>query len=368
MEPTKKIGILTFHTADNYGAVLQAYALETYIKLNVSNEVEIINFCTKQHAKAFKIFKPKSKNLLKNIILQLITCCRYTSLKEKKNKFALFREKYLNLSKKKYHTENELLNHIKHYDIYISGSDQVFNPFIEFWKVYYLGFSKEKGEKKIAYAPSFGISSFNENITNKIFSYINDFDYVSCRESQGAQYLSKLLKKPIPVVLDPVFLINKQQWQNIIAEPYEQNNYIFVYDLCGGEKLLALAQSIKQETGYKIICATNNIKTIYSNCLSKYNVGPRELLGYINNAKYVVTDSFHGTALSLILKTKVISYIALKHTSSRITSIMNQLNISDQIIDDINNFDLKAIRFGDYSVQLNKLIVTSQNYLQKALK
>ena len=362
----KRIGILTFHTPDNYGAVYQAYALQNYLEECENAKVEIIDFCTDAHLKSNRIFKTRSQNFYKNIVLQLFTCARYCALRQKKNRFREFRQSLLHLSKQRYKTEKDLLHNILPYNFYISGSDQVFNPNIEYWKAYYLNFPK-KGSKKIAYAPSFGISAFTDDITDKILPSLEDFDYLSCREKQGAEYLSKILHKDVPTVLDPVFLIGTTQWKEIMHKPCRVKDYIFVYDLCGGKKLLTLARKLRQETGYNIICATGNIKNFYTDCLSSYNIGPKELLGHICQAKYVVTDSFHGTALSLIMNTKVISYIALPHVASRIISIMELLGISDQVITDINKFDLKSIEFKDYTSELEKLIKSSKDYLHAAL-
>ena len=362
----KKIGILTFHTPDNYGAVCQAYALQTYLEEYENAKVEIIDFCTDAHLKSNRIFKTRSQNLLKNIVLHLFTCARFCALQQKKNRVSKFRQSLLHLSKHRYNTEEDLLHNILPYDFYISGSDQVFNPNIKYWKVYYLKFPK-KGSKKIAYAPSFGISTFTDDITGRILPLLEDFDYLSCREKQGAEYLSKILHKDVPTVLDPVFLIGASRWKEIIHKPSRVKDYIFVYDLCGGKKLLTLARKLRQETGYDIVCATGNIKNFYTDCLSLYNIGPKELLGYICQAKYVVTDSFHGTALSLIMNTKVISYIALPHVASRIISIMELLGISDQVITDIEQFDLESINFRNYTSELEKHIKFSKAYLHTAL-
>ena len=366
MEKLTTIGILTFHNANNYGAVLQAYALQTYLGKDDFTKVEIIDFCTKAHIKSARIFKRKSENGLKNIILQALTCLRYIPLHKKKMKFESFRQDFLHLSKHKYTSERDFLTNISPYDVYISGSDQVFNPNIEFSQVYYLNFHPSYG-KKIAYAPSFGISTFNDEIKNKILPFLQDFQSLSCRENVGAQYMSKILKKNIPTVLDPVFLIKKEEWESIMKIPEENYKYIFVYDLCGGKELIKISKRLKEITGLKIICATAHTKEFYSGCKSKYSIGPLELLGYINRAEYVVTDSFHGTSLSIILNTKVLSYIALPHVSNRITSIMEQLHIKDQIITNVNNFNFSSIKFTNYQTELQSLISSSKNYLKKAL-
>ena len=366
MEANKKIGLLTVHTPDNYGAVYQAYALQTYIQKTLGKEIEIIDFCTPKHLKAYNIFKKRSNNPVKDMVHRLITATKYIQLKRKKRLFNEFRNKYLKISNKRYHSEAEFLNHAEMYDTYIVGSDQVFNPYNEYYKAYYLAFEK-KGKKKIAYAPSFGISDFNDKITTQILPLVKDFDHLSCREKQGAEYLSKIMNKEIPAVVDPVFLLNKEEWQKVVVTPREKEKYIFVYDLCGGERLISIAKSIAKEKNLKVICATGKIRNKYKGVDARFDIGPSEMLGYINNAEYVVTDSFHGTSLSLVLQKKVITFIALPHAASRIISIMNTLGTSNQIVTDAKTFNIANISFNDYELQLNKFIESSKQYLKATL-
>lgn len=366
MEKDKEIGLLTFHTPDNYGAVYQAFALQSYVSDVLKKDIEIIDFCTETHISDYRIFTATSKNPIKYIVLQFLTLLKYRQLKTKKKKFKDFRNKYLKLSSKRYWTEDEFLEHETKYQTYLVGSDQVFNPNNKYFKAYYLGFPK-KNSKKIAYAPSFGIAEFNDDIALKIKSYIDDFDILSCREQQGADFLSQLVGKEVKTVLDPVFLLPKEVWKRIAMPPKEREKFIFVYDLAGGEKLVEIANKIAINGKYRVICATSNIRKIYKNCEMLYDIGPCELLGYINDAEYVVTDSFHGTSMSLIFEKKLITYIAIPSKSSRITSIMTKLNIRNQVVTDIINFDIKGIDFVGYGDKLSSLITESKDFLSKSL-
>lgn len=366
METNKKIGLLTFHTPDNYGAVYQAYALQTYIQKTLGKDIEIIDFCTKEHINAYSIFKKKSNNPIKNIILQLITLKYYLKFKKKKNKFKVFRDKFLAISNRRYYSEQEFLQHTERYNTYLVGSDQVFNPYNKYLKTYYLAFPKN-GCKKIAYAPSFGISNFNEEITKTILDYVKDFDMLSCREKQGAEYLTKILGREIKSVVDPVFLIDRGIWEDIAVLPKEKDKFIFIYDLVGGEKLIDIANKISTRENLKIICATAQIKKRYKNCDMRHDIGPRELLGYIKNAEYVVTDSFHGSSISLIMRKKLITYIALPHSASRITSIMDNLGTTEQIVTDTARFNFDNIIFNQYNDKLETLVAESKEYLKEAL-
>ena len=359
MGNNKKIGLLTFHTPDNYGAVYQAFALQTYIQKYLKKDVEIIDFCTAKHIAAYKIFKKNSNDPIKNIILQFLILLKYLQFKEKKKKFDDFRKKNLRISSTRYRTEEEFLQHSDRYHTYIVGSDQVFNPYNEYLKAYYLAF-QNNGCKKIAYAPSFGISEFNDNITQKILPFLKDYYRLSCREKQGAEYLSKILGHEVKQVIDPVFLLDKDVWEEMVIEPCEKEKYVFIYDLAGGERLVDLAVKISKDSMCKIICATSQVRQRYKNCDLKYNIGPCDLLGYIKNAEYVVTDSFHGCALSLIMRKRLISYIALPQMATRITSLMSNLGIVEQIVTDVKSFSIDKITFNKFEDKLNELIDDSK--------
>lgn len=363
----KKVGVVTFHTADNYGAVLQAYALQEYITRHLKCDVEIIDFNTPIHEEEHRIFQA-APDIIRSFIYGLFALLHYASLKKRVKRFKEFRLKQLHLTSHRYTSEHDFLNNIQQFDFYISGSDQVFNPKVRYRDCYYLGFPKNGG-MKIAYAPSFGLSAFSQEDTDYIKKMVSDFDYLSCREKNGAEFLSSLLGREIPVVCDPVFLLTKQEWEAHIPRCAEKEPYIFVYDLCGGYQDIALAKKVSRALGnIKIICATTHTRVNYSGVKVFRNMGPFELLSYIRGSECVVTDSFHGTALSLVLEKKVISYIANKKVSSRIESVAKSLDVENQIIYDIESFEWNAIQFNHYRKELNQFTEYSRQFLSNALK
>lgn len=366
----KKIGILTFHTADNYGAVLQAYALKEYVSSRYSRSTEIIDFHTPGHdVEHYKLFKIKHPNILKNFILNSFVALRYFSFKRKHRLFEAFRNDYLSLSKRRYESEESLGVHEGDYDVYITGSDQVFNPYVPYSNTYYLGFVKRPSIKKMSYAGSFGIAVLPDTEKNRIKELLSGFDYISCREENGLTILKDLGIENADFVCDPVFLLSTEQWTKLIARRMVQEDYIFVYDLNGGASLIEIAQNIKKEMGFKkIICATSKTIKSYKDTECKYDVGPLQLLSYIKYAKYVVTDSFHGSSLALILNTKVLIYVATPSTSSRLTSLTTKLGLSSQLIVDSDNFNIQSICFNNYHNKLLEYITHSKSYLDRALE
>lgn len=364
----KKIGIITFHTADNYGALYQCYALQETI-LNITNHnVEIIDYCTKKHIYAYKLIRNRSTNPLKNLIRNLKVLHKYRPLRDKQLKFKQFRERFLLISNKRYHSELELRSSTIPYEICVTGSDQVFQPYIEDYKAFYLDFDNYSG-RKVAYAPSFGISDFSRMVEERVKPLVSDYAYLSCREEDGADFLSRITGKAVPVVLDPVLLLPPLKWREIGSHVSNVDMpYIYVYDLNGGSQLIKLAQKLQKRYNLPIICATSNGSLKANGVIFLFDVGPLEMINKIANASYVITDSFHGAALSICLGVKVIVKIANKVASSRLLSLFDQLNISNQIIDDDCQFDEEKLYFNRYDEPLEILRNKSLTYLKQALE
>ena len=362
----KKVGIITFHTADNYGALYQSYALEKFISQHFDYNVEIINYCTERHIEAYKLLRKRSDNPLKNLYRNFLVIKRYLAFKNKKIKFQKFREQYLVLSAVRYATEESLLKTKLDYDICVTGSDQVFHPYIEDYRAYYMAFSSFNG-RKVAYAPSFGIKDFTPEVAQKVKPLISDYYALSCREKDGAEFISALIRKDVPVVLDPVLLIDSKEWHKFPCDISTPSKYIFVYDLNGGAALVEIAKRIQARYGGQIICATSNSNLSVKNVTYLYDLGPLEMIGFINEATFVVTDSFHGTAMAVAMETKVISYVAHKIASSRAISLLSQLDIADQICQDINAFDITTVQFKSYRDKLERLRECSIRFLEDAL-
>lgn len=365
-----KIGILTFHTPINYGAVLQAYAMQKFLKLQYPNYlISNIDFKTEEHLKRYNIFIPLRKNILRYLYDQSCILFRYPMLKRRKYRFNQFVAEELSLTKR-FETVEKLLKNIPKMDVYVVGSDQVFHPSSAYLRAFYFDFEKGNA-RKIAYAPSFGMSDFTDQLKNKIAPFLKDFDALSCREKDGASFIQDLTGKKVPTVLDPVFLLNQEQWSKMAIEPSISVKYIFVYDLNGNENLIAIAKRIKEKTGYKIICQTQAASKFYHIDHQIYDTGPREFVGLIKNSEYVVTDSFHGTAFSVLFNKPQFIYNARPKASSRIYSLMNILGLSSRIIDYGKSqkfvFNEKDSSI-NYSEKLNELIAESKLFLNNSIE
>ena len=319
-----KIGIITFHRAINYGALLQTYALNKVLN-DMGVDAEVIDY----RAEYIENIYYKGKNggsLLKKIDFLRV---RIKTLK-KYIKFYKFSKENIQASKpvnKETIAENE-----GKYDMYISGSDQVWNPdCTEFDKTYFLDFTT-KG-KKASYAASIGTKTMNERYEAEALKLISDFSHISIREKQGMEYLKE---KGISaqIVLDPTLLLNKAKWLEASKKSkYEKDKYVLLYMLVYSESLVSFAKKLATEKGCKVIkVGRGKDKGI----IYAPNLGPDEFLSLFNNAEYVVTNSFHGTAFSINFNKKFyVEYQNVKNSrNSRMEDILNNFGLKNRIINE----------------------------------
>ncbi len=356
------VGITTF-LYTNYGALLQAYALQKHLKKYNILDVTNINFRTDWHEKQARVFNLYGS--IKSKFSQFVfTLIRYNGLKKRKQRTEKFKKDYFSLTPV-YRTVDEFISNPPTMDIYITGSDQVFNPNGEYKDVFYLKFNKGEA-KKIAYAPSFGVSDLSEDLSIKIAPLINDFDALSCREKEGATYLSNITGKVVPWLVDPTFLLSAEEWEHILISPKIKDKYIFIYALTGEEHMINIARKIKKNTGYKIICLRGNRKSFFSIDKFIYGSGPAEFIGWIRNAEYVVTDSFHGTIFSVLFDKPFYTFISRPKVSSRIYNLIDLLNIPNCIIthESIKTFSHSSKSYIVNKDKLNEMIQQSINFIQ----
>ena len=354
-----KIGIYTFFRI-SYGAILQAYSLQKVVKsLSPDSEVLMVDFKTVQHKLVERIFYRRSNNPYYNFIWQIHTILRYRQLRKKRDSFKEFKTRFDYTDC--YSSKSELLDNPPSLDIHLTGSDQVFNPRRKCRDIYYLNFRKGNS-KKIAYAPSFGINQFSDDEIEYIRKMLSDFDVLSCRESDGAQLMGSILGKKIPQVLDPVFLTPIDEWRSLSIKPRLRQKYVFVYSLKGTKRLLEFARN--KYPDFKVVLLSPNDLRFYPGCKHLYYPGPGDFIGLIDNAEAIVTDSFHGTAFSLIFEKEFNVVITRPEVSSRIESLLNLFGLQNHIVS--NGMDSKNAG-KSYKAELERMISYSKQYLSSSL-
>lgn len=333
----RTVGLFTIYIC-NYGAVLQTYALKKYIETEFNDiNVSVVDFYSRA---PYRIFNTAATSILKRLLKNGLILCHFSSLYLRNYREKVFIMEEFNLSERFEDVDN-LLKQMPKFDFYLTGSDQVFNMNSLYSPLFFQQFDVKKGIKA-AYAPSFGISAFSDADKRNIKQLTKDFDYLSCREDDGAKMLSEIHGRNIPCVVDPTLLLSAEQWKEMMIEPVTSDQYLLVYDLNGGIPMLQVARRIAKEKGLKLYCITRHpdISYIYKDVDKVvFDAGPREFVGYFVRAAYVVTDSFHGTVFSLIFHKDFNTYIAVPRASQRIKSLLNICGLTSRIIENVNEIN-----------------------------
>lgn len=332
----KKIGIITFHRAHNYGAVLQVYALQK--KLSQKYETKIIDYRNKELEKSYDVININKKNI-KGTIKSLISFIIYhNKILKRYKKFENFINNELNLTKM-YNSEKSLQDEPPELDVYITGSDQVWNYNISEKKInaYTLNFGNDNIER-ISYAASIGTDNLNEQHKEEYINNIKKINAISVREKKAKEYLQKKINREIEVTLDPTLLMTRKEWENSFnLTAKEKERYIFGYTLTDDKSYYEIINYLSEMTGYKIIHVGKRNKGIKNVLRNAYSDGPIEFLKLIKNAEYVVTSSFHATVFSIIFNKKF-WVVPPKKTSSRITNLLDKVNLSNRAIRTFDDF------------------------------
>lgn len=369
-----EIKTITCHNVYNYGASLQAYALQHFLQ-SLGHNVQIIDFLPYYHQSRynFRYISPTSKYY--KICQQYpILTYAYNLLRAKyilqtwgrKKHFDNFTKHYLSLTEKRYQTSIELQNNFPKADIYIAGSDQIWNTDMDNGKepAYFLDFGSNDTQR-ISYAASFGVSQIDPNLKEFMKRKLNKFNAISVREQTGVNILQKLNIKG-ELVLDPVFLLSKKEWQKLstYSQTYsniKDNGFILVYDFMGDERIEQMAYKIKGKKNLPIVSINDFHPQKYAD-ININNAGPLEFISLINKANIVISSSFHATAFSIILEKEFYVYpLKGQNNSSRMTDLLNELGISNRFY----ATDLKEkLEYNKITMILNEKIADSKNFLK----
>lgn len=301
-----KIGILTFNQARNYGAMLQAFALQTYLRERDADAL---------HIKIGDMQEDGIKSI-KGLIRRVVKHRSYSAYKEFSDKLIFYPGEFSE-------TNAEKLNAA--FDMFVSGSDQVWNITNGMNYMFYQKFVRDK--IKASYAASLGISKLDEKWKSLIKRELDSFDYIAVRENTAKIMLDEILSQPVQCVVDPVFLLGREKWDAICGDRIEKKPYIFVYGTQMTTQLKSVVKSLAEKKGLKIcsVFAMEGAKELDS------KIGPAEFINYIKNAEYVVTTSFHCTAFSLIYERPLIE-ILHSTTGSRASDLLEMVEMKDSCV------------------------------------
>ena len=355
-----KIGIFTFHCAINYGAVLQAYGLQEYLK-ELGHEVYIIDYRPEYLLYPYRVFRwndsPKHpinwfKWFIREVMVIPIRWRRVIHF----NKFV---KKYLNLY------DLDLNNPDNDFDAFVFGSDQIWNKEITkgFDKVYWGDFPAAQGKQLVAYAASMGNCC---DLQNQDLEYIDRkidlFSVVGVREVSLLNLLRSFNKPSINVV-DPVLLAGDALFKKLIIKKRSLRPYLLLFTLGRDEYVIPIANKIAKDIGLEIIEVISSNESL--NLKLKQTLSPIDFLSVLSHASYVVTSSFHGTVFSILFQ-KNFSAVQLKSTKSdRIESLLSVADLSSRLVcKSTKKIDTSSIDYKYVFEKILQAVSESRDFLQ----
>ncbi|MCC5893807.1 polysaccharide pyruvyl transferase family protein [Exiguobacterium sp.] len=354
----KKIGVLTFHRSLNYGAILQARGLVESVK-KLGFESELIDY--------------RNENLEKRDSFQRF----YTYEGLVRNIFNIIEMPFWLIRRKKFDsflndtgvsptikTIND--NTTKDYTKLIVGSDQVWNPKVTNYDTSYFFSDVSNHSKKVSYAASFGVSELDAKSEAVYKPYLSNIKNISVREETGVELVKGMIDLEPDLVIDPSMLLNKEEWRSIYKKqfplPLIKEKYIVIYQRAYSNSLIAFAKKLSKSKNCKLVTITGNPRQLIK---GKYvqGAGPLEWLNIVDNAEYVVTNSFHGVAFALNLnKNLFVEYLNPKFAvNTRLENIIKNFQIEHCLIDTEQSDESFESLF-NRSIDYEKLNLSLEDY------
>lgn len=356
----KKVGVITFHNYDNYGAILQSYGLQRKLK-ELGTEPQIIDYRCSYISNPFKLVNLKEKGLF-NYIYGAIGHICYIPRRSECNKF----RKHM-----KYGEPVDKSNVKKvgdKYDIYIAGSDQIWDyKLTNFDTTYFLDFVAE-GKKKISYAASIGEHLPPKEYQEQYKKLLSDFDEILVRENYGADVVEKLIGTRPECTCDPTLLLTADEWKELLVEPKRKDKYILVYQLGINKEIVNFVKRLKKKTGLKVVYIPFPLVGLLRTSI-QLTVGPARWMGFFKNAEYVVTDSFHGVVFSLLFNRKFFTKVNGHHTNRRVEQLLKKIKLTDRTMDSVKSDEdlLKEIDFTYANSQIEQMRKESLEHLKRVI-
>ena len=362
-----KIDIITLHRAQNYGSVLQAFALQKQIE-KLGHQAYILDYYPERYTNKglLKRLKNKSSRFNNPLVLLIAKLLIYPSYLKKGIQFNKFMH-YLNLEKPSFATNEEGMGRFTDADAYCAGSDQIWNSL---WnegveKALFLDFVP-KGKLCFSYAASIGLSNIPSNEIDETKLLLDKFEFLSLREDKGVELVRELGRTDAVQCLDPTLLMSKEEWSQYADDSYNGKEYVLTYNLHHDPEIDKCAKAIASKLHLQIRNISYNWHDIVRHGHLDWCPTVEGFLGLIKNAKYVVADSFHATAFSIIFE-KPFVVITPEVASSRLSSLLKMLGLDDH---NINKFtSLNVIEQPIDYIRVKSIIATKQResifYLNK---
>ena len=363
---------------NNYGSILQAYALQEELNSIPGISYEIINQYGKKIA-SFDNLIDKIKTIgIKKTIQRIFWKFGMKKLRNRSFNIQKFTDEKLRISSNQYSEDTRAQAH-KKYDGFVCGSDQVWNPTLtDINSMYWLGFSDDI-KLRFSYAPSIGVDGVSEEEAKVIRKNLRRFHGVSCREETGTELINNIIgTNQCRTVLDPTLMVEKSVWDKLCPESKFKEPYIFVYMLRGTKEQRCMIEKFAKKVNLKIITMPF-MEPEYAvwydfkfGDFKYWDAGPDEFISVIKNASYVFTDSFHSSVFSILYHVPFFTFPKVgKAQMSRIINLQKILNIDSRMVyneNDINCVFQKKIDWKSVDEILDGKRIISQQYIRKVIR
>lgn len=361
-----RIKTITCHDVYNHGASLQAFALQEYLR-SLGHDVQIIDYkpdYLSQHYRLDDVNPVYDRPIIRWLYMLAKLPSRMLQ-RPRKWAFDRFRRKYLSLTKR-YHSNEELKKDPPQADVYICGSDQIWNTIFPNGKdpAFYLDFAPP-GKKRVSYAASFATKEIESTYFSFVANMISKLDFVSIRERSALLLLQSLGREDGVAVCDPVFLLERSFWSEFSGKVHESIPYMVVYDFEKSETVRRLAETIAVKCHLKIF----NIGPYRLSYADKnYSlIGPRDFVRLIRDARFVISNSFHATAYAIIFQIPFYVVNRSEAINERMKSLLADFSLTDRIVNDSDNMPISIINYAKIEKCLNDEITRSKQFLSEVV-
>ena len=373
-----KVGIIThYYKSLNYGGNLQAYALCKYLNLNGHKAEQICFVNTQKRKITFKSIVRFAKRKVGKLFFNQNDKFISSDLQLRKNSIFSFNQQRIPHSDVVYNSET-IYSAEEKYDVFITGSDQVWHP-LAVNDAYLLKFVKNK--PKISYAASLAVSELSDSYKQRLKEELKDYLAISVRENNAVDLLKPLEIGEVSVTVDPVFLLDKTEWNELSSSKIITDKYVFCYFLGDNAEARRVVDCFAKRQGLKIVTMPY-LEGKFRSCDRDFGdekifeATPNDFLSLIRYAEYVFTDSFHALSFSLIFEKQFFVFNRTKTgmMNSRIYSLLSLVSLEERFFDkEIENFAKKIENFSNINyandfLKLEELKDYSKNFLTESLK
>ncbi len=364
-----KVLTITTQYINNMGALLQCYALSSYLNQFDNVDCEVIQYYPKGWKASWNVIhKPRCFRDVLKMVYELLHVKNILVRRKRNIKTRDFIKNYIKLNPQKYYTQSSILKNPPMADVYICGSDQIWNQKIFQDLTYFLNFTHGMNCLRVAYAPSIA-EDWTRDEAEKVKSYIDNFDALSIREYGNLDSIKRITQKEVNVVIDPVFLLSKTSWTGILRPLDIKEPYILCYFLSVSHLAEKFVKKVRETTGMKVVYLNHNALDKLGSDIEIRDYDPIDFISYISNASIICTNSFHCSAFSIIFERNF--FFVPGFRNKRVENLQEVFKLGNRFVDDklIDKFDESVINI-DYSKgrEMGKAYIEeSKSYLQNVL-